>query len=92
MAQVTTEHPNATLPVDLRVRKPGPWICGARRQAEVQSPIVERPSSARPAMNLRAGGSAAPGAQDDVGDLRCAGRRVDARLDRVQLDREVVGE
>src|SRR5918995_618759 len=36
--------------------------------------------------------SATPGAQDDVGDVRGAGWRVDARLDRVQLDREVVAE
>src|SRR5205807_4220246 len=36
--------------------------------------------------------SATPGAQDDIGDMRGAGRRVDARLDRVQLDREFVAE
>src|SRR5213595_2380345 len=36
--------------------------------------------------------SATPGAQDDVGDVRGAGRRVDARLDGVHLDGEVVVE
>ena len=36
--------------------------------------------------------SATPGAQDDVGDVRGAGRRVDARLDRVALDGEVIAE
>ena len=35
---------------------------------------------------------ATPGAQDDVGDVRRVGRRVDPRLDRVQIDREVVAE
>ena len=35
---------------------------------------------------------APPGAQDDVGDVVRAGRRVDPRLDRVQLDREIVAE
>ena len=34
--------------------------------------------------------SATPGAQDDVGDVPVIGRRVDARLDRLQLDREFV--
>lgn len=34
--------------------------------------------------------STTPGAQDDVGDVQGAGRRVDAGLDRVQLDREVL--
>jgi hypothetical protein len=33
-----------------------------------------------------------PGAQDDVGDVRAVVRRVDPRLDRVQLDREVGAE
>ena len=36
--------------------------------------------------------SATPGAQDDVRNARGAGRRVDPRLDRVQLDHEVVVE
>src|ERR1700704_5841218 len=39
---------------------------------------------------LIAARSATPGAQDDVGDVWGAGRWVDAPLDRVQLDREVV--
>jgi hypothetical protein len=34
--------------------------------------------------------SPTPGEQHDVGDVRVIGRRVDARLDRVQLDRESV--
>src|SRR3954468_7656493 len=36
--------------------------------------------------------SATTGTQDDIGDVRGAGRGVDPRLDRVQLDREVVAE
>lgn len=36
--------------------------------------------------------SATPGAQDDIGDVRRAGRRVDARLNRMQFDREVAAE
>ena len=42
--------------------------------------------------SLPAARSATPRAQDDVGDVRSAGRRVDARHDRVQLDREVIAE
>src|SRR6266540_354556 len=41
---------------------------------------------------LRTRPSSTPGAQDDVGDVGVARRRVDARLDRVQLDREVLTE
>ena len=37
-------------------------------------------------------GSAASNPQDDVGDVRVVWRRVDPRLDRVHLDREVVAE
>jgi hypothetical protein len=36
--------------------------------------------------------SVMPGAQDDVGDVRGVVRRVDPRLDRVQLDRQVGAE
>ena len=36
--------------------------------------------------------SAAPGAQDDIGDVAVIGRRVDAGLDRVQLDREFAAQ
>src|SRR5215510_177036 len=36
--------------------------------------------------------SATPGPQDDVGNVRSSGRRVDARLDCVPFDREVVAE
>lgn len=47
-----------------------------------------------PAMRqtVPAGRSATAGAQDDVGDVGGAGRRVDARFDRVPLDGEVVAE
>src|SRR6516162_8297836 len=41
---------------------------------------------------VRGRASATPGAQDDVGDVRVIGWRVDARLDRVQLNREFVAQ
>ncbi len=45
--------------------------------------IVQRSPSAR---------SVPAGAQDDVGDVRVVGRWVDARLDHMQLDGEVVAK
>jgi hypothetical protein len=41
---------------------------------------------------LGRGVSDAGRAQDDAGDVRVVGRGVDARLDRVRFDREVVAE
>jgi hypothetical protein len=38
------------------------------------------------------GRSATPGTQDDVGEVRGAGGRVDARLHRVQFNGEVATE
>ena len=66
---------------------PGSRMGMAAGKHPVGRPVQPHP----PEASTRPGrASAAPSAQDDVGDVPVIGRWVDARLDRVQLDRECV--
>src|SRR5687768_13054737 len=74
-------------------RRQEPWIrpraasCSSRARtshAAAASTSSRAEATRRPSLT--------PGAQHDVGDVRVVGRWVDARLDRVELDREVLTE